>query len=140
MREISYKAWDKVDKKICDVLAMSFLHDSITVDVGGGKYLQDDASRFDLMQYTGLKDVKGVGIHEGNIVKFYDLWDELTGGRGKGRQRVCRVEYVGSGFLVVQGDEDDYEQDLFMAKINDGDLEVIGNIYEHSELLERDEE
>lgn len=147
MRDIKFRAWDVESKEMTlpnDILeVLVSMKNEVYAMVKGRNETLGGINRDNtiLMQYTGLKDKNGVEIYEGDIVKYYDFWDELTGGREKGQQRICRVEYVGSGFLVVQGDEDGYEQDLFMVKINDDDLEVIGNIYENPELLgEEDKE
>ena len=73
-----------------------------------------DGSQLILMQYTGLKDKKGVKIYEGDIVK-------ITCGDNVPNQ---------------------YTADMFELRntINDfgGVIEVIGNIYENPELLEVD--
>lgn len=144
-RTIKFRAWDKKEEKFDYDMFVDFEGDvwyyaEINYDTPNTEIdYNNSENRYELMQYTGFKDKNGTEIYEGDIVRLYDIWDELTGGREKGKQRICRVEYVGSGFLVVQGDEEGYERDLFMAKINDDDLEVIGNIYENPELLERSE-
>jgi len=92
-------------------------------------YRWHDSDDLELMQYTGLKDCKGQEIYEGDIVRSYhaivseatifqvywniDEWD-MKNDRG--------VEY----------DRGYYEN----GSISWGELEVIGNIYEHPELLE----
>ena len=88
MREIKYKAWDTKDKVIRDVVGMSLYHESLSVDIEFGKYLQDDIKRFELMQYTGLKDVNGVEIYEGDII--WDARDEIHG----------KVTFEGGAFCV----------------------------------------
>lgn len=74
-----------------------------------------------LMQYTGLKDKNGNEIYEGDIVKHpyaglqIIVYQNITGG---------------VGFLDYVGDS------VYLPSVEDFDnLEVIGNIYEHPELI-----
>ena len=93
--------------------------------------LKDIKDGYQLMQYTGMKDVNGKEIYEGYIVTH---------------------RYVGESyetFIVKFGEYDnnmtyeDYVQGVgfYLEDINNGDIEifcnhkVIGNIYENPELL-----
>lgn len=141
MREIKYKAWDKKDKVVRDVVGMSFYHESVSVDIEYGKYLQDDIKRFELMQYTGLKDKNDVEIYEGDVIKtrlnrIYRIvhTDGVDIGCNAGE-----YEYWVSGFVPAAIDgvidnsgESEFGYDQFVT----GECEVIGNIYEHPHLLE----
>ena len=130
MREIKYKSWDTKDKVIRDVVGMSLYHESLSVDIEFGKYLQDDIKRFELMQYTGLKDKNGVEIYEGDILST-DL------------SRLYLIVEFRNGAFMYQCHHDGQNYYDFMEpanerlKFNTKYHEVIGNIYENPELLER---
>ena len=90
------------------------------------------------MQYTGLKDSKrtkefpeGQDIYEGDIVK---LTSTMNDHHQKGAVDIARVYFANGKFCIAP---DGYEigTDLFSAKLI-SIVEVIGNIYEDSHLLE----
>ena len=75
----------------------------------------------ELMQYTGLKDKNHLKIYEGDIVKFEDELYKVIYDTDE-----CRFLLVdeGDGTRVLGG----WRSHL---------IEVIGNIYENPELLEK---
>lgn len=116
MREIKFRAWDKEKKMWTNWKCydnMFYFMDKIT-----GAWIRDDKfNRFELMQYTGLKDKNGKEIYEGDIVRYYSFI--------KDKKLLAEVIFEEGCFVI-----DDYY--LGHKKR----VEVIGNIYENPELLE----
>jgi uncharacterized phage protein (TIGR01671 family) len=127
MREIKFRAWDK-RKRI-----MVYRNENESADYWDGVYgtevelinsILNDSS-YEFMQYTGLKDINGKEIYEGDIVET-DL--------GKGI-----VVFDSAAFLIRNLEDDEYYGfDDFFSLYEGGCylVEVIGNIYEHPHLLE----
>lgn len=109
MREIKFRAWD--GKK------MDRVHTLWLQYVEKDWYIPGDKKYEAIMQYTGLKDKNGKEIYEGDILKFN------TKG---GNEMVYEVKWKGKGFKPTRMSEDNQEE-----------IEIIGNIYENKELLER---
>ena len=123
MREIKFRAWDAhkrmwTEYRIHDGVVY-FLDKSNGVCVG--KY-DKRYKEFDLMQYTGLKDMKGKEIYEGDILF------ERNG------EEYYKVVFENGSFRAeFKGDFDEYSFDLIDV-VAQG-CEVVGNIYENSELI-----
>ena len=109
MRVIKFRAWHKNNKSMIM---------SVTTNLLDRVYLI-------FMQYTGLNDVDGVEIYEGDIVEYSDF---RQGGYPAGQQPKTRqvvefntyyggYHFNGVGYLLPK------------------DMKVIGNIYENPELV-----
>lgn len=122
MREIKFRVWDKDSKKIYyqDDFILTF--DKVGEDV----YLSKNNEvtplyRYELMQYTGLKDKNGKEIYEGDILDY--------GESGK-----YKVVFSKSTFKIQKVNNS--KGDLYLLEDCWFDeSEVIGNIYENPELL-----
>ena len=127
MREIKFRAWVKDRKEIFEVILINYVTKKVTyLFERVGDLLNIRHEKFndtELMQYTGLKDKNGKEIYEGDIVKlranhgigvvkYYDEWGAFV------------VEYIKPRQLAVLG-MNYYKEDI----------EILGNIYENSELL-----
>jgi uncharacterized phage protein (TIGR01671 family) len=119
MRTIKFRAWDKMKKIMSEVV-------EITWDTGEGDGIATEHyigswNRFELMQYTGLKDKNGKEIYEGDIVRGKS---SPSSGRRK-----SKVFWTDNGWQVNMQSEN---RSLSFLKDR---LEIIGNIYENKELL-----
>jgi uncharacterized phage protein (TIGR01671 family) len=74
-------------------------------------------------QYTGLKDLHGTRIFEADIVKVYDIYCNET--------VVGVVEFCDGSFHIYDKDFTSYDRWMYCK------VEVIGNIHDNPELLER---
>ncbi|EMW5552550.1 hypothetical protein AAFB32_001804 [Enterococcus faecium] len=89
--------------------------------------------KYVLMQSTGLKDKNGVEIFEGDVVSV-----SVRNGFDYLDNKVCivknSIDYSG---LVCATVDEDLEYQIFNTELfEEYTYEVIGNIYENSELLE----
>lgn len=133
MREIKFRAWDKVKQIWCNY----------KIDDGTVYFMDNDTGcwyrnypgkyeNFDLMQYTGIKDINNVEIYEGDIVEISKEKSYL-----KDTAVVKFDKYSSSFVLVVQDDDCGYlsYDFLYCDRIF---YKVIGNIYEHKDLLKQE--
>lgn len=124
-REIKFRAWDKDEKEMKEIINIGF-YDSKSEPLVITGIDRISIPNYELMQYTGIKDKNGKEIYEGDIVewKYLKTWHKNE------------VRWVGGGFVVTtSGFKDDLNepQDLLLVSILS--CEVIGNIYENPELL-----
>lgn len=90
-------------------------------------------------QFTGLNDKNGKEIYEGDIIKEHYLedWGDTVGYEYRGVVRykmydTSDVNHKFSGFITFPNE---LENKNYSGNPIHSDCEVIGNIFEHSELL-----
>jgi uncharacterized phage protein (TIGR01671 family) len=112
MREIKFRVWDNID-----YMSEPFtLQDIIERKIG---FTNDCV----VMQSTGLKDSNKVEIYEGDIVR------ETR--RPPAKDELYTVEYRDEvGAFMFKDQYNDYDPYIDM-----GEIEVVGNIFEHPELM-----
>ena len=110
---------------------------SILVDFNGDGNLEHIFLTNDikLMQYTGLKDKNGNEIYEGDICR----WTDSEAFEGEIISDIFVVRYSDEYLKWIGENNNSYDDDLYYFR-DDGELELIGNIYETPELLEEVED
>lgn len=122
MREIKFRAWD--GKRMIKI----FAH----IGKNGRMYTihhWGEEPKYEVMQYTGLKDKNGKQIYEGDVVLGKFNLDEVE-------------DYI---YLTLTEEEKKTQsklfhiEDIFYPYTNPipEDLEIIGNVYENPELLSK---
>lgn len=116
-REFKFRAWDKV------ILKMTY--DNFTISPKGDLsfYWQKESfhsANSILMQFTGLKDVNGKDIFEGDIVEIRDEYFKIYFNQRSAGFRICKLGMHESG------------NEFISNVINE--LEVIGNIFENPDI------
>ncbi|MBP1971611.1 putative phage protein (TIGR01671 family) [Virgibacillus natechei] len=146
MRKIKFRAWDKATKNGWipkPIKQMIYFNVYCPPEYLGVTYDEEGTwkRRFEIMQYTGLKDQVGEAIYEGDIL-YRTVIISLIGSDmpkrtvGEYLEVVFRDDYA--GFFIGETPLHGYvgaTVDIH-TKCKCTDVEVIGNIYENPELLE----
>jgi len=151
MREFKFRVWHKPEKRWVNYDELSnqkiiFIHPNIDGEKfrlfknNGDSFNHQSDDDLVIAQSTHLKDKHGEEIFEGDIIKNY--WNNVDSefiGRnwivkfGKHDTSDDYYSSVAWGFYAEAGEEEHSLHNLPCN--NDGDIEVIGNIYENPELL-----
>ena len=138
MREIKYRAWDENQKcfHYSDNLRCSVLEDGNYWFVGDWSehpdyFLDGDTTSIPIEQYTGLKDINGKEIYEGDIMQSdTEIKMIVVAGHYQTFVDDWGVPHYSTGFALKFTDESGYSD--FGSS-----LEIIGNIHDNPELLEK---
>lgn len=111
-----FRAWTE-EGQVMYYDVYPFYNESLLLSYDEIAFDEVPASEFILMQSTGLKDRSGLEIFERDVVSWIDAHGILHFGV---------VEFT-KGMFLVNDDEPITEE-----------MEIIGNIYEHPDLVEED--
>lgn len=126
MREIKFRAWDRVEREIIEWEELK----TISVLLAYLENCEKTDARI-LMQYTGLKDKNGKEIYEGDIVAIENSgnWEVIfklgSFGFFQGDKKISDCYGITPKWEII--DKHGYV---------DG-FEIIGNKYQHPELLQQ---
>jgi len=131
MREIKFKVWDTQEKEFLITPKVEFVHhekswgNEFYLEIAEDWDSEDyDPMRYIFLQSTGLKDKNGKEIYEGDVVKL-DSWNPSN----------MQIVFLEGAFCLANN-AGEYVGDIhYIHHAGIEQAEVIGNIYENSNLL-----
>lgn len=123
-RTIKFRVWIGVDRKMCYDFRINAKTGNYCWISNNGTW--NNCKEFPVMQFTGLKDVNGHEIYEGDIIShsFKDCKKTIA------LYQLIQWEHLPAG--------DDMDMDSYGYHINPhwgGQYEIVGNIFENPELV-----
>lgn len=134
-KEIKFRLWSKIGKKFIETN-----NPNLEFVINNNGYLYSIENFYgeiyvlpqmdiEVLQFTGLQDKNGIEIYEGDILKYKFPYD-------KRKVHTSAVTYLET--QASFGIKDRYENEIPLYKITANNyFEVIGNIYENEELLQK---
>ncbi len=134
-REIKFRVWNPIKKKMCDDILYDRKYMRGDMGITSINYAINEEIRSGnaIMQYTGLEDFNGKEIYESDI-----LFSEQFSGKNMvivefSIKEIVKYGHGESYFYLWSG----FTVSAYRNK-KPSDLKVIGNIYENPELLENE--
>ena len=138
-KKIEFRAWNKEQKKMYD-------WNTLTSKKGIGIFTWIEAQNENLfknnclMQYIVLKDKNGKKIFEGDIIKTKEYYTRPYSENRKSKRFLIIVKYITTDRGLAEFSIENFDCGNYRySDWNDFyDCEVVGNIYENPELLNKD--
>ena len=119
-RIIKFRAWNKPTKQMYH---WGFFHDVFRKGAADSRNFEPEHNEF--MQFTGLLDRHGKEIYEGDVIFFVD---------NEGKKI---IEFKDGEFTINKGMASMRDVISIDEKNNGVNIEIIGNIYENPDLLDK---
>ena len=143
MRELKFRVWSEEDREYrtdCDVFKLFHGKTGCPATI-----YNDEGDRFDIEQYTGLKDKNGKEIYEGDIVEALidGVWETgrntVSFGKAKWRLEVLYNDIRFMDVFKIIGSKSNPDRIYYLFDKELSELEAIGNVHENADLLEEKE-
>ncbi len=120
MRKLGFRIWDTFARRMLYHTGLC-MKDNVICSMKYGVEGSDDLNEFVIMQFTGLHDINGQYIFEGDIYVCMSQWKSyINNEHGQNKMYLCVVKWNEKNAGFNLGAKSGYR--------------VVGNIYENPEI------